>query len=423
MAIVDIILPKLGESVAEATILKWLKDVGDPVQRDENLAEVATDKVDTDLPSEYEGVLHSILVKEGEVAKVGATIATIEIEGDVSIAEENKRTPESLVSSNRSKQKVESSITEIPVSKESRNLQNATSLFLTPVVRNIAAEAGLTADDLLRIKPKGSNATRITKKDILSFLNPPTNKKNAIHDVKRILKIESEDEVVPLSRMRKLIADHLSNSVQTAAHVTSWSEVDVTEIVNWRQAHKEEFLEAHGVKLTYTHLFMQEVVKTLKEFPKLNAWLNGGEELIIKSKINLGFATATPDDNLIVPNLKDASTLGLVGIVKGVNELGSAAKNGKLKPRDIEETTFTVSNTGAYGSLMGTPILSLPQVGILALGEIVSKPAIIIIDGNETIAIRKLMFLSLSYDHRIIDGAYGSNFLKSLKGRMEGFKE
>ncbi|MFT4568032.1 MAG: 2-oxoglutarate dehydrogenase E2 component (dihydrolipoamide succinyltransferase), partial [Saprospiraceae bacterium] len=410
MAIVDIILPKLGESVAEATILKWLKKIGDPIQMDENLAEVATDKVDTDLPSEYKGVLHSILVKEGEVAQVGATIATIEVAGDATIKiEKDEHRSEKTSDFGNQEQLIKSAKSVNQVVKGNRILQNATSLFLTPVVRNIAAEAGLTADELLRIKPTGSNSTRITKKDILNYLHPPVQKPLAAHDAKRKLAIEPEDQVVPLSRMRKLIADHMSTSVQTAAHVTSWSEVDVTEIVTWRQAHKEDFIEEHGVKLTYTHLFMQEIVETLKAFPKLNAWLNGGEELIIKNKINLGFATATPNDNLIVPNLKDASALGLVGIVKGVNELGSAAKNGKLKPRDIEETTFTISNTGAYGSLMGTPILSLPQVGILALGEIVSKPSVIMVDGDEIIAIRKLMYLSLSYDHRIIDGAYGSN--------------
>jgi len=423
MAIVDVILPKLGESVAEATILKWLKEVGDTIERDENLAEVATDKVDTDLPSEYEGILRSILVQEGEVVQVGARIATIEIEGEIEIINKDVEKLSEKTNLSGGQQTDSNSKNAHRSDKgEHKSVRNTTGLFLTPVVRNIAAEAGLSADDLLKIKPTGSNATRISKKDILNYLHPKPKEVHARSDAKRNLNIEAEDEVLPLSRMRMLIAEHMTASVQKAAHVTSWTEADVTEIVAWRDSNKESFVKEHGVKLTYTHLFMKEVVASLKQFPKLNAWLNGGEELIIKHNVNLGFATATPDDNLIVPNLKDAASMDLVEIVKGVSTLGANAKNGKLKLHDTEETTFTVSNTGVYGSLMGTPILSLPQVGILALGEIVSKPAVITENGIEKIAIRKMMFLSLSYDHRIIDGAYGSSFLKDLKLRFEQFE-
>lgn len=414
MPIVSITLPQLGESVAEATILKWLVEPGDTIERDQIIAEVATDKVDTDLYSEYEGVLSTIEVKEGEIALVGSTIATIttskSIELEKVVPQEGKSISKSPATQEKDQNK-----------EQVQSILNSTSLYLTPVVRNIAAKAKLTPQQLEQIPRSGSNHSRITKKDILAYLNTPTKSAEVIQE-RKILKIEEEDEVYSLSRMRQLIAKHVSESVQTAAHVTSWVISDVTSIVRWRENVKVEFQENYNSKLTYTHIFMALVVESLQQFPKLNAWFDGVDQLVLKKRINLGFATATPDNNLIVPNLKSAEGLTFSDFAKEVNRLGQAAKSNSLDRTDIQGTTFIVSNTGIFGSLMGTPILVLPQVAILALGAIESAPGVVIEDGKEKIAIVKQMHLSLSYDHRIIDGAYASGFLSDLKRRMLEFE-
>jgi len=415
MALISILLPKLGESVAEATIIKWLKQVGDKVEIDETIAEVGTDKVDTDLPSEYEGTIAQLLIKEGEVVDVGAPIAIIEVVGNRSSI--IKETPDNESSGRgESNSVIKTNLSQAYTPQKSKNRisikeQGKTGLFLTPVVRNIAKEAELTPEDLAKIVPTGSNNTRITKKDILNYLSPTT-KAVAPTSKKRVLKKTPNDEILPLNRMRKLIASHLSESVQTAAHVTSWVTSDVSKIVDWRESKKVEFQKKHDTKLTYTHILMALVIESLKNYPKLNAWFDGEGELVIKGDINLGFAAATPDDNLIVPNIKLTQSKSFIDMVKEINTLGNAAKTKQLKSADIEDTTFTVSNTGIFGSMMGTPILALPQVAILALGEIASTPGIVIKDGIETIGIVKQMHLSLSYDHRVIDGAYASKFLK-----------
>jgi 2-oxoglutarate dehydrogenase E2 component (dihydrolipoamide succinyltransferase) len=410
--IVSITLPKLGESVADATIISWLKKPGDFVKKDELIAEVATDKVDTDLPSEFEGVLEAILVKEGDKANVGSAIATIKVEGDVV---QNIPNPLPVFGSTET-----ATTTQAVANNAGRTLnQNATS-FLTPVVRNIAAEAGLTTEDLSKIATSG-NHNRITKKDILSYLTPPVAQVTpvVIANPKQNLEVTENDEVIELTRMRKLIGAHMVKASQLVPHVTSFTTADVSDLVSWRDSNKEAFTKKNGVKLTYTHIIMQKVIQLLKEYPKLNAWMNGDDEFIIKNDINLGFAAATPDENLIVPNVKAAQKLDVVGLAKSVNALGKAAKSNSLKPTDIERTTFTVSNTGIFGSMMGTPIISVPQVAILALGEIASAPSVIVENGEEKLAIRKKMYLSLSYDHRVIDGAYASKFLKGLKHALE----
>lgn len=411
--IVSITLPKLGESVADATIISWLKQPGDFIAKDECIAEVATDKVDTDLPSEYEGVLESILVQEGESAKVGSAIATIRVEGEIT----HKQGPAIDNTTNQP------TVGKTPSNSNQagRNLNNQAPCFLTPVVRNIAAEAGLTPEDLTKIPSSGAN-NRITKKDILAYLAPPKTQTGQVTQAnpKLNLEITPDDDLITLSRMRKLIGAHMVKASQIVPHVTSFSSADVSNLVKWRDASKDQFSQENGVKLTYTHIIMQKVVEQLKEYPKLNAWMNGDDEFIVKKHINLGFAAATPDENLIVPNVKNAGIMDLPALAKSVNTLGQAAKNNTLKPEDIERTTFTVSNTGIFGSLMGTPIISVPQVAILALGEIASAPSVIIENGEEKLAIRKKMFLSLSYDHRVIDGAYASKFLKGLKQALEG---
>lgn len=425
MKTVDIKLPKLGESVAEATIITWLKKPGDAVSKDETIAEVATDKVDTDLPSEYEGTLEEILIQEGETAAVGAIIAKISIKQNELAAVEESITQELETEQHTTLKEVvvstqSNGAASLSNVEKAKKLQAESPTFLTPVVRNIAAEAGLTPEDLKKIQPSGSNKTRITKKDILNFLTPKKESISLPTPKKLNLEITENDEVVQLSRMRKLIGQHMTQAIQTVPHVTTFVRTDVTNLVNWREANKERVLKQENVKLTYTHLIMKCVVESLRYYPKLNAWMNGNDELILKQNVNLGFAAATPDDNLIVPNVKSAQDFSLYGLAKQVNQLGKAAKEKGLAASDIENTTFTVSNTGIFGSLMGTPILSPPQVGVLALGAIESAPGVIVENGEEKLAIRKQMYLSISYDHRIIDGAYASKFLTDLKIRLEG---
>lgn len=408
--LVSITLPKLGESVADATIISWLKNPGDFIAKDEMIAEVATDKVDTDLPSEFEGTLKEILVPAGEVALVGAPIATIEVEGDIALSKTAQE--KSISKNNVQAEKEENEVAE-------SSIQSKLPKHLSPVVRNIAAEAGLSPDELKNIPASGSGQTRITKKDILKYLNPEVAVQPKASNPKRKLPIASGDEVITLPRMRKLIGEHMTQSVQTIPHVTTFAQIDVTNLVNYREQNKAQWQEENKVKVTYTHLIMKSVVKALQAFPKLNAWMNGDDEFILKKDINLGFAAATPDENLIVPNIKAAQQYDLFGLAKEVSRLGTAAKTKNLAPTDIEQTTFTVSNTGIFGSMMGTPIISIPQVAILALGEIASGPAVVNENGEEKLAIRKLMHVSISYNHRVIDGAYASRFLKSLKEGIE----
>lgn len=408
--LVSITLPKLGESVADATIISWLKNPGDFITKDEMIAEVATDKVDTDLPSEFEGTLKEILVPAGGVALVGAPIATIEVEGD--IAPSTTAQEKSI-----SKNNVQAEKEENEVAKSS--IQSQFPKHLSPVVRYIAAEAGLGPEELKNIPASGSGQTRITKKDILKYLNPEVVVQPNASNPKRELPIASGDEVITLPRMRKLIGEHMTQSVQTIPHVTTFAQIDVTNLVNYREQNKAQWQEENKVKVTYTHLIMKSVVKALQAYPKLNAWMNGNDEFILKNDINLGFAAATPDENLIVPNIKAAQQYDVFGLAKEVSRLGTAAKTKNLATTDIEQTTFTVSNTGIFGSMMGTPIISIPQVAILALGEIASGPAVVIENGEEKLAIRKLMHVSISYDHRVIDGAYASKFLKALKEGVE----
>lgn len=407
--LVSITLPKLGESVADATIISWLKNPGDFIAKDEMIAEVATDKVDTDLPCEFEGTLKEILVPAGEVALVGAPIAVIEVEGDVKPTAKKETTVP----------KVANAQTNAVSQTKNNEVHSQFPKHLSPVVRNIAAQAGLSPEDLKKIPASGSGQTRITKQDILHYLNPPKATEVAKSNPKKDLPIHVGDEVIALPRMRKLIGQHMTQSIQTIPHVTTFAQIDVTALVAYREAHKEQWQKQKGVKVTYTHLIMEAVIKALQAFPKLNAWMNGDDEFILKKDINLGFAAATPDENLIVPNIKAVQQYDVFGIAKEVSRLGNAAKTKKLKASDIEQTTFTVSNTGIYGSMMGTPIISIPQVAILALGEIASGPAVVIENGEEKLAIRKLMHVSISYDHRVIDGAYASQFLKALKEIIE----
>lgn len=402
---IQILLPKMGESVMEATITDWLKNPGDKIAKDELFVTIGTDKVDSDLPSEYEGILKEILVQEGEEVKVGHPIAVMEVSADTIVHTEKFEIKET-----------ETTSTETNVELlETKSLDGKS--FLSPVVRRIAAENELEIDDLKQIKPTGENG-RIRKADILKFLKKDEKPVQQKVSNKLNLNIQPEDKVESLPRIRQIAAEHLQTSYQIIPHVTTFSEVNVTNLVNHREKIKEDFQKENGVKVTYTHFIMKAVIETLVEFPKFNAWMNE-DELILKNDINLGFATALPDGNLIVPNIKKVNDLSLKEIIENVNLIGNNAKSNKLKSTDIQDTTFTVSNTGIFGSLAGTPIISRPQVAVLALGEIRSGAGVIIVDGKEELAVCKMMMLSLSYDHRVIDGALASQFLTSLKKRLE----
>ncbi|MFA7686452.1 MAG: dihydrolipoamide acetyltransferase family protein [Moheibacter sp.] len=402
---IQILLPKMGESVMEATITDWLKNPGDKIAKDELFVTIGTDKVDSDLPSEYEGILKEILIQEGEEAKVGHPIAVMEVSADTVVHTEKQEVKESHAVSANSQVEL----------LETKSLDGKS--FLSPVVRRIAAENGLEIEDLKQIKPTGENG-RIRKADILKFLQKDEKPVQQKISAKLNLNIQPEDKVESLPRIRQIAAEHLQASYQIIPHVTTFSEVNVTNLVNHRERIKEDFQKENGVKVTYTHFIMKAVIETLKEFPKFNAWMNE-DELIIKNEINLGFATALPDGNLIVPNIKKVNDLSLNEIIENVNLIGNNAKSNKLKSSDIQDTTFTVSNTGIFGSLAGTPIISRPQVAVLALGEIRSGAGVITVDGKEELAVCKMMMLSLSYDHRVIDGALASQFLSSLKKKLE----
>ena len=409
MKTINIPLPKIGESTTEAKIVEWLKKPGDFIKRDELFAVIGTDKVDSEIFSEYEGTLKDILVKEGEEVSVGTPICTMEVDGAVS---ENFITKE--------KQKSVETVTENQ--SESQNLKLASRIsdqkFLSPIVRKMAAENGLSLEDLQKIIGTGENG-RIRKQDVENFLKPKKqNTSTPFVEEKLQLKVEIGEALEPLSKMRKLIAENMEKSWRSIPHVTTFMDVNVTKLVAYREENKEKFLQENEVKLTYTHLIMKAVIDAIKVYPTLNSWFNN-EELLEKKNINLGFAAALPDGNLIVPNIKNAQNLSVVEIAQQVSEIGTRAKIGKLKPDDIQDTTFTVSNTGMFGSESGTPIISRPQVAVLALGNILRRAWIVEENGEEKILPQSVMTLSLSYDHRIIDGALASKFLTEIKKNME----
>ncbi len=419
MKTINIPLPKIGESTTEAKIVEWLKKPGDFIKRDELFAVIGTDKVDSEIFSEYEGTLKEILVKEGEEVSVGTPICTMEVDDAVEensgvILIEAKRNEESLKDFSNPLHSAQNDKTQLTA----RNSELVS--FLSPVVRKMAAENGLSLEDLQRINGTGENG-RIRKQDVENFLKPRKQKTSTpFVEEKLQLKVELGEALEPLSKMRKLIAENMEKSWRSIPHVTTFMDVNVTKLVAYREENKEKFLQENAVKLTYTHLIMKAVVDAIKVYPTLNSWFNN-EELLEKKNINLGFAAALPDGNLIVPNIKNAQNLSVIDIAQQVSEIGTRAKNGKLKPDDIQDTTFTVSNTGMFGSESGTPIISRPQVAVLALGNILRKAWIIEENSEEKILPQSVMTLSLSYDHRIIDGALASKFLTEIKKNMERY--
>ena len=417
-------LPKMGESVAEATLTSWLKDVGDQIDMDEAVVEIATDKVDSEVPSEHKGVLIEKCFKVNEVIKVGETIAIIETESEIkssnTVIEVDKAT-------SNEKTNVESVKLESPVqAKESNISQNDSSenRFYSPLVKNIIKKENISETELDSIKGTGKNE-RITKTDILNYLKSRLKKEDStISDVHispeiNLDKIEG-DQIIEMTKMGKIISKHMSESIRISAHVQSFIEVDVTKIWNWRNRVKDSFQKREGEKLTFTPIFIEAVAVNLRLFPMLNISVDG-EKIIVKKDINIGMATALSDGNLIVPVIKKADQLNLVGMTKVVNDLSFRARNNSLNPDDVYGGTYTVTNVGVFGSVMGTPIINQPQVGILALGAIRKVPAVIETDQGDFIGIRHKMFISHSYDHRVVNGALGSKFIKGVKDYLESW--
>lgn len=430
MARFEIKLPKMGESVAEATITSWLKEVGDTIELDDAIVEIATDKVDSEVPSEVEGVLIEKLFDEDAVVKVGETIAVIEIDGESSVEETTVSTPEPVVEIQKSVEKVIETIT------TSIDKKGESGKFYSPLVRNIAETEGVSMNELEAISGTGKDG-RVTKNDILSYIENKGNAPVQLQTVAPIVKkevvsvqktkptatpvsVNGGDEIIEMTRMGKLVAKHMVDSVQTSAHVQSFIEIDVTNIVKWRTKVKDAFLQREGEKLTFTPILMHAVASTIKKFPMINIAVDG-DTIIKRKNINLGMAAALGDGNLIVPVIKNADQLNLVGMTKAVNDLANRARNNQLKPDDIQGGTYTVTNVGSFGSVMGTPIINQPQVAILALGAIRKVPAVIETSEGDFIGIRQKMFVSHSYDHRVVNGALGGMFIKTLKETLEAW--
>lgn len=428
MAKFELKLPKMGESVAEATITNWLKNVGDHIDADEAVLEIATDKVDSEVPSEVSGVLSEILFQVNDVVQVGQTIAYIETEGGVVVDAPKEETTAANVNA------VEKTVEAAKETASAPADFSGSDKFFSPLVKNIAKEEGISLSELESINGTGKEG-RVTKNDILDYIKsksqastskPQTAAQPQASNVKpetakaAPVSVNGQDEIVEMDRMRKLISGYMVQSVQTSAHVQSFIEVDVTNIVKWRDKVKNAFEKREGEKLTFTPIFMEAVAKALKDFPMMNISVDG-EYIIKKKNINLGMAAALPNGNLIVPVIKNADQLNLVGMAKAVNDLGNRAKAGKLKPDDTQGGTYTVTNVGTFGSVFGTPIINQPQVGILALGAIRKVPAVIETPEGDFIGIRQKMFLSHSYDHRVVDGALGGSFVKRVAEYLEAF--
>ena len=452
MAKIEIRLPEMGESVAEATITNWIKSVGDRVEEDEVIVEVATDKVDSEVVSEYTGILIEQRFAIDEVAEVGSVIAIIETEGGSDSSVETESTPVQHPSETEPVKESEEPVREEPTPAVIEAVESpivnhvskpiTTSGLLSPLVRNMAKEEGVSDEELSQIQGTGLDG-RVTKYDMIAYLEKrggslsvsaaPSETTITVKESKPFAPSAalkptsiptavpaSGDEIIELNRMAKLTADHMIGSLQTSAHVQSFIEVDMTKVVEWRAAIKDQFERTHGEKLTFTPIFFEVVAKALKTFPMLNIQFDG-EKIIKKASVNLGMATALEDGNLIVPVIKDADTLNLVGLAKKVNDLAARARKSALKPEEVMQGTYTITNIGSFGSVMGTPIIPQPQVAILAIGAIRKVPAVVDTDQGEFIAIRHKMFLSHSYDHRVVNGALGGLFIKHVADLLENW--
>ena len=420
-------LPKMGESVAEATITSWLKEIGDQIEMDEAVLEIATDKVDTEVPCEFEGVLIEKFFEVDDIVQVGQTIAIIEVSGDDS----SKQIINNSQDSSAKEEEIDLPPTfDLNINTESEIKLSDSERFYSPLVRNIIKKEGIDYKELEQIKGSGKD-NRINKNDILKYIELKKTSNEAeltpINIISPVniktnsnLPINSNDEVIEMSRMGKLVSKHMVDSVKTSAHVQSFIEVDVTKVWNWRNKVKYDFEKREGEKLTLTPIFMQAVSVALRTYPLMNVSVRN-DTIILKKNINIGMATSLADGNLIVPVIKNADRLNLVGMTKSVNELANKARSGKLNPDDVQDGTYTVTNVGVFGSLMGTPIINQPQVGILALGAIRKMPSVIETSEGDFIGIRNKMFLSHSYDHRVVNGGLGSQFIKCIKEYLESW--
>jgi len=433
MAQVELIMPKMGESIMEATILRWVKQVGDRVEADETILEIATDKVDSEVPSPVGGTIAQLFFKENDVVPIGKVIAVIATEGEVvkptpSVAETPAAAPAPSSNGNGATQTPAQVSVVAPVEKVS----STSGRFYSPLVRTIAQKEQIGMSELDHIAGSGAQG-RVTKKDILEYVqnrsaapaapaqpqipqtpHPPAPK------AAPAVSISGDIEIVEMDRMRKLIAEHMVMSKHTSPHVTSFVEVDVTNMVKWREKNKKAFLDKYGENITYTPIFIEAVVKAIRDYPNINISLDG-TRIIRKKYINIGMATALPSGNLIVPVIKNADQLNLLGLTKQVNELANRARTNQLKPDEIQDGTFTLTNVGTFGNVMGTPIINQPQVAIMAIGAIRKKPAVVETEYGDLIAVRHMMFLSLSYDHRIVDGFLGGSFLRKVGDYLEAF--
>lgn len=456
MARFNVVLPQMGESVTEATITNWLKNVGDSIEVDEAIVEIATDKVDSEVPSEVSGTLVQVNFSEEEVAQVGDVIAVIETSDieETALDTEVQAAPKQNIPVETAKddtsapnesevveqvKEIEQNITQTTAQLKPQITANSEGRFYSPLVRKIAREENVSESELNQIKGSGLEG-RVTKNDILQYIDsrmssvsstaaaentinvaqPKEQTRASAAPAAPVININSSDEIIELNRMAKLTSEHMTKSLATSAHVQSFIEVDVTNLVEWRNRVKDEFYKREGEKLTFTPIFIEAVARALKNFPMLNISFDG-ERIIKKSAINIGMAAALADGNLIVPVIKNADQLNLVGLAKKVNELAHNARNGKLKPDDVTDGTYTVTNVGSFGSVFGTPIINQPQVGILALGAIRKMPAVISTEEGDFIGIRSKMFLSHSYDHRIVNGALGGSFIKFIAEHLESW--
>ena len=424
-------LPKMGESVAEATITSWLKEIGDQIEMDEAVLEIATDKVDTEVPCEFEGILIEKCFEVDDIVQVGQTIAIIEVSGSDST--EKISDPKEIVeqlADNTSEEPISDPIPTFTLKEAKPQIKFSNSeRFFSPLVKSIMKKEGIDLKDLEHIKGSGKN-NRINKNDILKFLESNSSIKPQLNETKSDNNIYFQsdlkssnlidDSVIEMSRMTKLVSKHMADSLQTSAHVQSFIEVDVTNVWNWRNKVKSDFEKREGEKLTLTPIFMQAVSVALRTYPMMNISVDN-DNILVKKNINIGMATSLADGNLIVPVIKFADRLNLVGMTKSVNDLAQRARAGKLNPDDVQDGTYTVTNVGVFGSIMGTPIINQPQVGILALGAIRKMPSVIETSEGDFIGIRNKMFLSHSYDHRVVNGGLGSQFIKCIKDYLEAW--
>lgn len=439
MAIVDLVMPKMGESIMEATVLKWLKKPGDKVRMDETVLEIATDKVDSEVPSTAEGVITEVLFAENDVVPVGTVIARIDTAGNSAGS-----APAAAPVAAPAATPAPASVAATPAAPTTPAPQASSgSRFYSPLVLNIAAKEGIGMAELESIPGTGSE-NRVTKKDILAYVASRKNGGVAVAQPQPQPQPQSQPapapapqpaptvaeakptsygqnvEIVEMDRMRKLIADHMVRSKATSPHVTSFTECDVTPIVRWRERVKKEFEKKYGEKITFTPIFIEAIVNCIRKFPMINSSVDG-DKIIVKKDINIGMATALPSGNLIVPVIKNADTKNLLGLSRDVNALANAARNNKLKADDTQGGTFTLTNVGTFGSLMGTPIINQPQVAILAVGAIKKRPVVLETPDGDVVGIRHMMYLSLSYDHRIVDGSLGAGFLTAVANELEAF--